>query len=304
MARCPVCEPPLLLLGLSARGAEACFVLDVHPAQAYSRQLEQQLGRAKAELERLQQENKALQRKAVVLSKHASFRRTTERMVQELISSSPFGQRLPSGEWSGDCSQAVLDVAERSLPAPAVIEQLRRMTVAEAIAFYNRCRGGRGEQPLLRACVLVAVCPPTTSQLAHAGALEHAVAITHSLCCFHPCSVLGQVKELLQEVDHGPDRTGARRQLDELFAVEGGTGVSASASAACRPVVLVGSLLAAVCRARSRRARRASHASLRASVRASSPSSSAAERVWLPAGGQPPCLRRADAGQAGPLQPQ
>lgn len=53
-------------------------------AQGLIRKLEQQLGRARADLERLQCNNKMLQRKAVVLSKHSSFRRCTAGMLDEL----------------------------------------------------------------------------------------------------------------------------------------------------------------------------------------------------------------------------
>jgi hypothetical protein len=54
------------------------------PLQEHIRRLELQLGRAKAERDRLALENRALQSKAVVLSKHTSFRRCAERMMQEL----------------------------------------------------------------------------------------------------------------------------------------------------------------------------------------------------------------------------
>jgi hypothetical protein len=54
------------------------------PAQEYIRRLEQQLGKARSELERLQRDNRTLQRKATVLTKHESFRRCAAGMLAEL----------------------------------------------------------------------------------------------------------------------------------------------------------------------------------------------------------------------------
>ena len=72
-------SPPPSPLGLPC----ACCCLP-SPLQDYIRRLEQQLGKARSELERLQRDNTTLQRKAVVLSKHSSFRRCAAGMVQEL----------------------------------------------------------------------------------------------------------------------------------------------------------------------------------------------------------------------------
>ncbi|PSC74390.1 Synaptonemal complex [Micractinium conductrix] len=79
------------------------------------RKLEQQLERAKKELEQLQQENKVLHRKAVVLSKHTSFRRSAAAMAAELTQS----LTLSSMDWSQEhASRVALDAASRGLPPP------------------------------------------------------------------------------------------------------------------------------------------------------------------------------------------
>ncbi|EFN55658.1 hypothetical protein CHLNCDRAFT_133863 [Chlorella variabilis] len=102
-------------------------------ANDYIRRLEQQLGKARSELERLQRDNTTLQRKAVVLSKHSSFRRCAAGMVQELQESMTLGEQLQSM----DCSQHVLDAAEKGLPEPQVLEYLRKMTSSDAVQHYN-----------------------------------------------------------------------------------------------------------------------------------------------------------------------
>lgn len=102
--------------------------------QEHIRKLEQQLGRARKELESLQLENKALHRKAVVLNKHSSFRRSAALMAEELTQS----MTLTSMDWSQQsASQQVLDAAQRGLPGPEAVEQLRRMGVEEAVRYYN-----------------------------------------------------------------------------------------------------------------------------------------------------------------------
>lgn len=48
-------------------------------------------------------------------------------------------------DWSArGNSQAALDAAQQGLPAPEVLQQLRGMTLEEAVKFYNRhaCLGG------------------------------------------------------------------------------------------------------------------------------------------------------------------
>ncbi|KAI7838389.1 hypothetical protein COHA_007846 [Chlorella ohadii] len=102
--------------------------------QAYCRQLEQQLGRARAELEKLQQENKALQTKAVVLNRHTSFRRSAAAIAQELTSLTTSS----STDWSQASSQQrALDAALKGLPGPEALEQLRSMSLEQAVQFYN-----------------------------------------------------------------------------------------------------------------------------------------------------------------------
>ncbi|KAL4430646.1 hypothetical protein ABPG75_005902 [Micractinium tetrahymenae] len=136
------------------------------PDVEHIRKLEQQLGRARKELEQLQEENKVLHRKAVVLSKHSSFRRSAALMAEELTQS----MTLASMDWSQQsASQRVLDAAQRGLPGPEAIEQLRKMSVEEAVRYYN--------------------------------------------------STVARVRELLYQMDHGPDRPAATRELEALFAL-------------------------------------------------------------------------------------
>jgi hypothetical protein len=75
-------------------------------ANEHIRRLEQQLGKARSELERLQRENKTLQRKAVVLSKHTSFRRCAAGMVQEL-------QEVGWERWCGVCNNLCVSLLGR-----------------------------------------------------------------------------------------------------------------------------------------------------------------------------------------------
>ncbi|KAL4423340.1 hypothetical protein ABPG77_006135 [Micractinium sp. CCAP 211/92] len=134
--------------------------------QEHIRKLEQQLGRARKELEQLQQENKVLHRKAVVLNKHSSFRRSAALMAEELTQS----MTLASMDWSQQsASQHVLDAAQRGLPGPEAVEQLRRMSVEEAVRYYN--------------------------------------------------STVARVRDLLHQIDNGPDRAGATSELEAMFAL-------------------------------------------------------------------------------------
>lgn len=52
-------------------------------------------------------------------------------------SSPPQITQLPSAEWGQGSAQAALAAAERGLPPPDALEQLRRMALPEAVSLYN-----------------------------------------------------------------------------------------------------------------------------------------------------------------------
>ena len=127
-----------------------------HRLQEHIRRLELQLGRAKVERDRLALENRALQSKAVVLSKHTSFRRCAAQMVEELaqvggrcraqsVELSRLGCRRLGGwgwllEWL--CSLC----AEQMVEEPAQVGACLRVGGLWARAFFNLWAGQRRQE--------------------------------------------------------------------------------------------------------------------------------------------------------------
>lgn len=152
-------------------------------------------------------------------------------------------------DWSQASSQQhALDAAEQGLPGPEALEQLRSMSLEQAVQFYNMqvlgdvlwmgCAVGRGAAVALppRAADPACVGRGTAGGLhAWAGARRGiaCVACLPAPCAadptppaFNHCSVVSQVRDLLHRIDQGPDSERAREQLEEMFSLEAEKGVS------------------------------------------------------------------------------